>query len=198
MAVRPSLPVPGVDVILGNLLAKDQVWPSGPVPPVVTAEPTEAAQHHECAVQFPDVFTACAVTRAKSCAQAVEASEAKRFIPQLPAPFAHSDFVLALKADEGLTEWYEAALPEEKLADAERGYFISNGLLVRKWVLYNDEMSETLSQIVVPKKYRDQVLQTAHGDTAGHFGVRKTYNRLLQHLYWPRLKRDVADCQNMS
>ena len=57
----------------------------------------------------------------------------------------------------------------------------------------NNDLSETVMQIVVPKKYRDQVLQAAHGEGAGHFGVRKTYSRLLQHFYWPRLKRDVAE-----
>ena len=27
---------------------------------------------------------------------------------------------------------------------------------------------------------------------SGHLGVRKTHNRVLQHFYWPGLKRDVA------
>ena len=26
----------------------------------------------------------------------------------------------------------------------------------------------------------------------GHFGIRKTYNRIVQHFYWPGLKTDMA------
>ncbi len=40
MGVRPSLPVEGVSVILGNNLAGDCVWSDVPSPPVVTTCPT--------------------------------------------------------------------------------------------------------------------------------------------------------------
>jgi hypothetical protein len=38
-------------------------------------------------------------------------------------------------------------------------------------------------------------MELAH-DTplAGHLGVRKTCQKVIQHLYWPRLKSDVAQC----
>lgn len=57
MAVQPSLPVPGVDVILGNGLDKDRVWPSGPLPPVVITELVGSAYQDECATEFPAVFS---------------------------------------------------------------------------------------------------------------------------------------------
>lgn len=44
---------------------------------------------------------------------------------------------------------------------------------------------------MVPAKLRESVLKLAH-DSAGHWGVRKTYDRVLRHFFWPRLKRDVA------
>lgn len=47
-------------------------------------------------------------------------------------------------------------------------------------------------QVVMPEKFREVALQTAHGEIAGNFGVKKTYNQLLKHCYWPRIKRDVA------
>lgn len=66
------------------------------------------------------------------------------------------------------------------MAECRAGiFFICDELLVRKYVCLTDEMSETVSQIVVPKTYRDRVLQTAHEDGAGHFGVRKTYNSIF-------------------
>jgi hypothetical protein len=41
--------------------------------------------------------------------------------------------------------------------------------------------------------YRQEIIELAHGTPlAGHLGVRKTCQKVLQHLYWPRLKSDVA------
>ena len=76
-------------------------------------------------------------------------------------------------------------------------YFEQAGVLMRKWrppeVPREDEW-KIIYQIVLPEKYRKQVLEVAHElPTAGHLGVRKTENRIMQHFYWPKMKRDVAD-----
>lgn len=55
-----------------------------------------------------------------------------------------------------------------------------------------------LVQMVMPQKFRTSVLQTADNNVAGHKGVKKTYNRVLQPFFWPRLKRDVAGYIKMS
>jgi len=44
-------------------------------------------------------------------------------------------------------------------------------------------------QIVLLVTLRPTVLQTAHDAVAGHLGVRKTYDRVLRHFYWPQLKK---------
>ena len=44
----------------------------------------------------------------------------------------------------------------------------------------------------MPEKYRDLGLKATRGETSGHYGIKKTYNHVLQHFYWPRIKRDVA------
>lgn len=46
-------------------------------------------------------------------------------------------------------------------------------------------------QVVVPSSLCEVVLKTAHDD-AGHMGVKKTYDRVLRHCYWPRVKRDIV------
>ena len=136
------------------------------------------------------------MTRANSRAQAVQGSSGKKHacpqIPNLPSALDRDEFIRAQEEDDGLMELRDGALTGEKLKSADSGYFKHEGLLVRKFVFFKDDLIETLLQIVVPMKYREQVLQTAHGEGAGHFGVSKTYDRLLQHFYWPRLKRDVA------
>ncbi|XP_030202209.1 GC-rich sequence DNA-binding factor 2-like [Gadus morhua] len=44
VGVCPALPVLGVHIILGNKLAGDRVWPSGPALPIVTIEPSQSSQ----------------------------------------------------------------------------------------------------------------------------------------------------------
>ena len=67
---------------------------------------------------------------------------------------------------------------------------------MRKWSpteCENSEKGETVYQIVVPTVHRREVLELAHDlPMSGHLGVRKTHNRVLQHFFWPGLKRDVA------
>ena len=48
-------------------------------------------------------------------------------------------------------------------------------------------------QIVVPTKYRTEILELAHSlPMSGHLGVNKTQDRIIQHFYWPKL-RSVAE-----
>uniref|UniRef100_A0AAQ5X4U8 Gypsy retrotransposon integrase-like protein 1 n=1 Tax=Amphiprion ocellaris TaxID=80972 RepID=A0AAQ5X4U8_AMPOC len=119
IAVRPALPLDGVDVILGNDLAGDRVWPSGgPVKVSTQKEPDD------CERTFPEVFTAC--------------------------------------------------------------------VLVRKWIPQGTDLLGTpIFQIVVPTKFREEVLSCSHNQT-GHLGVNKTYHHILRYFFWPRLKRDIA------
>ena len=64
---------------------------------------------------------------------------------------------------------------------------------MRRWSPHvKTDVAGQVSQVVMPLEYRELVLKTVHGDASGHFGVKKTYNHVLQHFYWPRIKRDVA------
>lgn len=52
------------------------------------------------------------------------------------------------------------------------------GLLYRH---YRDKQGRVHDQLVVPAKYREDILQLTHGSSwSGHLGVRKTKQRLLQ------------------
>ena len=57
-----------------------------------------------------------------------------------------------------------------------------------------DEVWQVIHQIVVPVAYRGDIMNLAH-DTpmAGQLGVNKTYNRILSHFYWPKLRKDVSE-----
>lgn len=67
VGVRSSLPVPGVSFILGNDLARGNVWGTSKSVPsaVVVSTPMSADVPDECGKRFPHVFVSCAVTRAR-------------------------------------------------------------------------------------------------------------------------------------
>lgn len=64
VGIRSSLPIPGVTFILGNDIAFANVWAkeNSNVLPQVSA--LDSSSVHECVQKYPDVFPACAVTRA--------------------------------------------------------------------------------------------------------------------------------------
>jgi len=46
---------------------------------------------------------------------------------------------------------------------------------------------------VLPKEERPKVIKEAHDQpTAGHMGVFKTFSRLAENYYWPKMRQDVA------
>ena len=48
-------------------------------------------------------------------------------------------------------------------------------------------------KIVVPKSHRLEIIKQHHDTpTSGHVGVYKTFHRLAQKYYWPKMKSDVA------
>ena len=65
MGVRPSLPVAGIDFLLGNDTAGGDVWGKSSQLPEVVAVPL-SSEEDECGKRFPDVFPSCAVTRSMS------------------------------------------------------------------------------------------------------------------------------------
>lgn len=59
---------------------------------------------------------------------------------------------------------------------------------MRRW-----EADDSVCQIVVPKGYRNQIMELAHDNVlSGHLGIRKMYEQVLRHLFWPGLKSDVS------
>ena len=98
--------------------------------------------------------------------------------------------------DKELLDLFNIALTPVEAEKVSVGYLIMDNILMRKWSpseYDNGEKGETVYQIVVPTVHRREVLELAHNlPMSGHLGIRKTYNRVLQHFYWPGLKRDVS------
>lgn len=63
IAVRPTLPVENIDLIIGNNLGGGCVWPERSCPPpVVKTVPMSSVEPDKCLKDFPEAFAACAVT----------------------------------------------------------------------------------------------------------------------------------------
>ena len=98
--------------------------------------------------------------------------------------------------DKELLDLFKKALTPVEAEKVSVGYLIKDNILMRKWSpteSENSEKGETMYQIVVTTVHRGEVLELAHDlPMSGHLGVHKTHNRVLQHFFWPVLKRDVA------
>ncbi|KAJ8035328.1 hypothetical protein HOLleu_22514 [Holothuria leucospilota] len=98
--------------------------------------------------------------------------------------------------DEELQPLIAGALTEDESKDVPVCFYFKNNVLMRKWRPPDaplDEEWRIYHQIVVPRTYRREILSIAHEmPFAGHLGVNKTYHRILNHFYWPKLKSDVA------
>ena len=99
--------------------------------------------------------------------------------------------------DPELASFISSALSEDEAKAVPVCFYLKGGILMRKWrppdVPANDEW-RVYHQIVVPKVYRTQILSVAHETSfSGHMGVNKTCSRILNHFYWPKLRRDVAN-----
>lgn len=58
---------------------------------------------------------------------------------------------------------------------------------------YGFSDQQEMWKIVVPKEKRAELLRQSHDiPTSGHLGVYKTFHRLANKYYWPKMKHDVA------
>ena len=77
----------------------------------------------------------------------------------------------------------------------ERVYFYQQeGLLYRHWQPKGSAgLAKACEQLVLPKQCRLVVLHLAHDvPMAGHLGIIKTKDRILQRYYWPGIFSEVA------
>ena len=234
IGMRPSLPVEGISLILGNDLAGEKVM----VDPRVVEKPRDDEKTERLAEKFPGIFPASVVTRSmKAKKEAIkeqgkeEISLSGTFLENIDVKFEERNSEKADKAlrnesrnvkenipekqesesksvisrqnlieeqsnDKELLDLFKIALTPVEAEKVSVGYLIKDNILMRKWSpteCNNSEKGETVYQIVVPTVHRREVLELAHDlPMSGHLGVRKTHNRVLQHFFWPGLKRDVA------
>ncbi len=168
--------------------------------------------------KFPETFPVCAVTRAQArkladaddlsttfmvptledgilmADEAKPGEEPNSILNDVKLPVTRDNMVVAQEADVTLRKCLSSVVPGEIAGERKTAYYMDNGLLMRKWCGNVSDYFEwaTVNQIVVPVCYRQAVLALTHDHAlSGHLGIKKTYNRILKHFVWPRLKSDV-------
>ena len=102
--------------------------------------------------------------------------------------------------DSELATFYSQALHQEEAKKVPTCYILQDDILMRKWRPLDtpaEEAWNVVYQIMVPKKYRQDIISLAHDSLmAGHLGVTKMYNKIRKHFYWPKLKGHVSQYCN--
>ena len=225
IAEVPELPVPNVDILLGNDLAGSNINSIFPAP-ILQEQPDASAELLSLEEDLPEVFPLCAVTR--SMTQAMTQADVS---PGLSGELDHGEIEVEKEGDYNLSLLFRpSVLPNQSFSDRRLGrealvkaqredvsllplfeqaqgsecesgpttkYLLDDGVLFRRWLPPNYSQDDApwaaVDQIVVPSVYRKALLELAHdGHLSGHFGVRKTQDKIARNFYWPHFKRDVA------
>lgn len=109
LGVRPSLPVGGVDIILGNNLAGGRVWSAGLPALVVSPSLSVSDVFDESALSFPEVFVSSVVTRAGSkllLATQTEVKKEGKTLTEIPSvlTISRDELVKEQQADTSLVD----------------------------------------------------------------------------------------------
>lgn len=102
-----------------------------------------------------------------------------------------SDFKAAQKLDPTL-EPCSVAVEQSVNSDARIRFYFDKDLLYREYKPKSfPEGCESVKQLVVPKEYRDEVLDLAYTSVfAGHFGIKKTLDKVTRYFNWPHIRDD--------
>ena len=220
VGVVKTLPVPGVQLLLGNDLAGGRVIPT----PILSEHPEKSVSTQQLEESCPGLFPVCAVTRSMTsrCVSPTSTVDAAREndneapdevkleleelfnLEQEPntevsvttdTGGGREALVAAQRADGELQRLRED-LEDEQCTKSD--YYLDRDVLMRRWaprtVPEEDVSWSTVHQVIVPNCYRKDIISVAHDNNfAGHLGRRKTLDRIWRHFYWPGIRRDVAE-----
>ncbi len=110
---------------------------------------------------------------------------------------SRSQLIKEQMSDPELDKLRDKVLPHDEIEKVPVGYYLKEGVLMRKWRPPDIPASEDWSvihQVVVPRVYRTEIIDIAHRlPLGGHLGVNKTFYKISKQFFWPGLRRDIAD-----
>ena len=105
--------------------------------------------------------------------------------------------VQAQEADESLAKVRELAETGERMLTRGRHeyqFLKEGGVLYRKYSQPRGDSAEVLKQVVVPVKFRDQIMSLAQESmVGGHMGVQKTLDRITSSFHQSGILADATD-----
>ena len=217
VGILPSLPFDVVHLLLNNDLAGSKLE----VNPLVTDKPSVDPNTDSIEQEIPGLFPSCAVTRSMSQSKSMsddvtsDVDLADTFLRRVdnhdnvsdvtndnlsakPQMFSTSDLIRKQNSDPDVSCLFARSVDECDVSRDPVCFYTKKDVLMRKWqpsdVPTDDEWAFK-HPIAVPSSYRLNILSLAH-DTpmSGHLGINKTYQRILEHFYWPNLRKDVVEC----
>ena len=205
VGTRPTLPIKGISLILGNDLAGNKVIPELQL--ISDPEPTQESNASET-----NIFPACAITRAAAKrahlnqeqmgqtpdntplmdTSEISDSATTSQISQMALEHSVMEHCPSLtreqliheqQHDTELNQLAKDAVSEEEMTKYAHCYYTKSGVLMRKWRPPDAPATEEwqiVHQIVLPKCCRKEVVSLAHeSPLAGHLGVNKTYHKVV-------------------
>jgi len=116
--------------------------------------------------------------------------------PSIDCNLTTEGLVQLQKEDETLQKWWDATTqkPEEVRDEHQVRFQVKNGLPWRR----REEQGRTVNKLAVPKTLRKKVMKLNHDNImSGHHGVKKKYDRIMAHFFWPGIYGDVVrNCQS--
>ena len=185
-----EFPVQGVTLLLGNDLAGNLVVPNL----VVTKQPISKDLNHDSEEDERNLVPSCAVTRSQK-SPVDDCNDTNKNNDLLDKVMSREELINAQGQDVSLSKLHIQAVPKNEI-DKSPCYYYESGLLMRFYrppKLSNLDTWGEKCQIVLPLSVRNSVLEVAHDGFGGHLGVHKTYQKILNHFFWPGMKKDVAD-----
>lgn len=194
-----SLPIPHANFLLANDLAGELV-----VPLLVTTDsPLPYNPTADMEKDNPNLFPSCAVTRAQSKAVVQMLPQPSTTTPHmskinLGKVFSEQLLAEAQQDDVTLSRFHTRTVPKDQITQSPSFYYQDKVLMrvFKPRKLSDDATWAELHQIVLPISLREPIMEIAHGELAGHIGISKTYDKLLNDFYWPGLKKDVTSFIN--
>jgi hypothetical protein len=117
----------------------------------------------------------------------------KLIVPESISGISRDEFIREQERDESLKPIVEkiASVTIKHCKGGGSSKFVRKNNLIHRE--FSSPEGKRYWQVVVPKRYRSEVLRVAHESSmAGHLGKAKTTSRVVTEFYWPGVNGDVT------